>query len=273
MELKAEVETAILDLDAGRKRIAEKKDGGWVVNEWLKKAVLLSFRIRDNAPMGDGVNGFYDKVDTKFAGWDRAAFARAGLCAAPGAVVRKGAFVAPNVVLMPSFTNIGAFIDEGVMVDTWATVGSCAQIGKNVHLAGGVGIGGVLEPLQASPTIIEDNCFIGARSRDRRGRRRRGRQRHLHGRLYRPVHEDLRPRNGRDQLRARAQGLSRRVGRPARGRRLALPLLRGHRQEGRREDLGEGRRERAAQKRVSPAPDPGRCGAVSILNFPLDRLN
>ncbi len=157
----------IEQLDAGRLRVAEKRGGEWVVNQWIKKAVLLSFRLRDNRVMNGGADSalrFYDKVDTKFASYDEARFRDAGVRVVPPATARRGAFIARNVVLMPSYVNIGAYVDEGTMVDTWATVGSCAQIGKNVHLSGGVGIGGVLEPLQASPTIIEDNCFIGARS-------------------------------------------------------------------------------------------------------------
>jgi 2,3,4,5-tetrahydropyridine-2-carboxylate N-succinyltransferase len=158
----------IAELDSGRLRVAEKTATGWVTHQWIKKAVLLSFRLADNR--GIGISGpdvpfrFYDKVPTKFAQFGDAEFAAAGVRVVPPAVARKGAFVAKNVVLMPSYVNIGAYVDEGTMVDTWATVGSCAQIGKNVHLSGGVGIGGVLEPLQANPTIIEDNCFIGARS-------------------------------------------------------------------------------------------------------------
>jgi 2,3,4,5-tetrahydropyridine-2-carboxylate N-succinyltransferase len=156
---------AVLELlDAGTLRVAEKRTGAWHVHEWLKKAVLLSFRIAGNAPQAAGPLAFYDKVPLKFSGWDEARFAAAGVRVVPPATVRRGAFVAGNVVLMPSFVNIGAYVDSGTMVDTWATVGSCAQIGKNVHLSGGVGIGGVLEPLQANPTIIEDDCFIGARS-------------------------------------------------------------------------------------------------------------
>ncbi len=163
-DVRAAVEEALGLLDAGSLRVAEKPAGEWRVNEWLKKAVLLSFRIADNAPIrADGLN-FYDKVPLKYSGWDAARFAAAGVRVVPPATVRRGAFVAPNVVLMPSYVNIGAYVDSGTMVDTWATVGSCAQIGKNVHLSGGVGIGGVLEPLQAAPTIIEDDCFIGARS-------------------------------------------------------------------------------------------------------------
>jgi 2,3,4,5-tetrahydropyridine-2,6-dicarboxylate N-succinyltransferase len=162
------VDAAIAELDAGRLRVAEKTGSGWVTHEWLKKAVLLSFRLADNVATGtaapDAPFRFYDKVPTKFSQFDDAAFAQAGVRVVPPAVVRRGAYVAPNVVLMPSYVNIGAYVDEGTMVDTWATVGSCAQIGKNVHLSGGAGIGGVLEPLQANPTIIEDNCFIGARS-------------------------------------------------------------------------------------------------------------
>ena len=170
-EVREAVETVIAELDAGRLRVAEKLAGQWTVHQWIKKAVLLSFRLRDNRPMAfEGVGAesapfqFYDKVDTKFAGWTREQFVQAGVRVVPPAVARRGAFVARNAVLMPSYVNIGAYVDEGTMVDTWATVGSCAQIGKNVHLSGGVGIGGVLEPLQANPTIIEDNCFIGARS-------------------------------------------------------------------------------------------------------------
>ncbi len=154
----------IAELDAGRLRVADKADGQWVVHQWVKKAVLLSFRLEDNAPLPAGGLQFFDKVPTKFAGFDAEDFARGGYRVVPPAVARRGAFIGRNVVLMPSYVNIGAYVDEGTMVDTWATVGSCAQIGRNVHLSGGVGIGGVLEPLQANPTIIEDNCFIGARS-------------------------------------------------------------------------------------------------------------
>ena len=164
-ELRDAVEAAIGLLDTGALRVAEKRGAEWHVHQWLKKAVLLSFRLAPNAALaaGGGLN-FYDKVPLKFAGWDERRFAAAGARVVPPATVRRGAFIAPNVVLMPSYVNIGAYVDSGTMVDTWATVGSCAQIGKNVHLSGGVGIGGVLEPLQANPTIIEDNCFIGARS-------------------------------------------------------------------------------------------------------------
>jgi 2,3,4,5-tetrahydropyridine-2-carboxylate N-succinyltransferase len=164
LELRAVIEEAIELLNDGQLRVALPHAGGWRVNEWLKKAVLLSFRINDNEAMAAGALNFYDKVPLKFSGWSEERFAAAGVRVVPPATVRRGAYVAANVVLMPSYVNVGAYVDSGTMVDTWATVGSCAQIGKNVHLSGGVGIGGVLEPLQASPTIIEDNCFIGARS-------------------------------------------------------------------------------------------------------------
>jgi 2,3,4,5-tetrahydropyridine-2-carboxylate N-succinyltransferase len=163
--LRDAVEHVIADLNKGRLRVAERQGvGRWTVNQWIKKAVLLSFRLNDNKPMRAGDLGFYDKVPTKFAHLDEAELRATGVRVVPPAVARRGSYIARNVVLMPSYVNIGAFVDEGTMVDTWATVGSCAQIGKNVHLSGGVGIGGVLEPLQANPTIIEDNCFIGARS-------------------------------------------------------------------------------------------------------------
>ena len=159
------VDLVITDLNAGRLRVAEREDvGQWSVNQWVKKAVLLSFRLHDNQIMRAGELGFFDKVQTKFAHLDDAQMRETGVRVVPPAVARRGSFIGRNVVLMPSYVNIGAYVDEGTMVDTWATVGSCAQIGKNVHLSGGVGIGGVLEPLQANPTIIEDNCFVGARS-------------------------------------------------------------------------------------------------------------
>ena len=162
--LRAAIERAIELLNEGQLRVAQPDGNAWRVNEWLKKAVLLSFRINDNEAMPAGALNFYDKVPLKYSGWSADRFAAAGVRVVPPATVRRGAFVAANVVLMPSYVNVGAYVDSGTMVDTWATVGSCAQIGKNVHLSGGVGIGGVLEPLQAGPTIIEDNCFIGARS-------------------------------------------------------------------------------------------------------------
>ncbi len=158
------VESAIDMLDRGQARVAEKVDGAWVVNQWLKKAVLLSFAIRDNEIMPGGETNYFDKVPSKFADYDEARFKAEGFRVVPPAAVRKGSYIASGVVVMPGYVNIGAYVDSGSMVDTWATVGSCAQIGKNVHLSGGVGIGGVLEPIQAGPVIIEDNCFIGARS-------------------------------------------------------------------------------------------------------------
>jgi 2,3,4,5-tetrahydropyridine-2,6-dicarboxylate N-succinyltransferase len=163
-ELRAAIDECIAGLDDGSLRVAEPRDGGWVVNQWLKQAVLLSFRLNDNRVIDGGHTRFFDKVPLKYASYDAERFKKAGTRVVPDAIVRRGAFVAPDVVLMPSFVNIGAYVDQGTMIDTWATVGSCAQIGKNVHLSGGAGIGGVLEPLQASPTIIEDDCFIGARS-------------------------------------------------------------------------------------------------------------
>ena len=163
-ELKSAVDEALAGLDNGSLRVAEKKDDEWVVNEWLKKAVLLSFRLYDNEVIKGNFTNYYDKVKLKFNGLDQADFDKMGMRVVPPATARYGSYIAPNTVLMPSYTNIGAYVDSGTMVDTWATVGSCAQIGKDVHLSGGVGIGGVLEPLQAAPTIIEDNCFIGARS-------------------------------------------------------------------------------------------------------------
>ena len=164
-DVREAVRHVLAELDSGRLRVATREGvGQWTVHQWIKKAVLLSFRLADNVPMQAGMLQFFDKVPTKFDGMSAEDFARAGYRVVPPAVARRGSFIGRNVVLMPSYVNIGAYVDEGTMVDTWATVGSCAQIGRNVHLSGGVGIGGVLEPLQANPTIIEDNCFIGARS-------------------------------------------------------------------------------------------------------------
>ncbi len=164
-DVREAVAHVLAELDKGTLRVAQKDSGAWVVNQWVKKAVLLSFRLEDNVVMPSGnAMQFYDKVPTKFAGYSAEDFAKGGFRVVPPAVARRGSFIGKNVVMMPSFVNIGAYVDEGTMVDAWATVGSCAQIGKNVHLSGGVGIGGVLEPMQANPTIIEDNCFIGARS-------------------------------------------------------------------------------------------------------------
>ena len=165
-DLRKAVEFALAQLDAGKLRVASKEAGEWQVHQWLKKAVLLSFRLNDMELIkgGPGNSKWWDKVPSKFEGWSAKKFRDAGFRAVPGAVVRRSAYIAPGAILMPSFVNLGAYVDTGTMVDTWVTVGSCAQIGKNVHLSGGVGIGGVLEPMQAGPTIIEDNCFIGARS-------------------------------------------------------------------------------------------------------------
>ena len=164
--VRAAVEDALRALDSGKTRVAEKTATGWVVNQWLKKAVLLSFRLTDSTLQGGGPgkSGWYDKVPSKFEGWGDNMFRAAGFRAVPNCVVRHSAFIAPGVVLMPSFVNVGAYVDSGTMIDTWATVGSCAQIGKNCHISGGAGIGGVLEPIQADPVRIEDNCFVGARS-------------------------------------------------------------------------------------------------------------
>jgi 2,3,4,5-tetrahydropyridine-2-carboxylate N-succinyltransferase len=163
-QLAAAVQQAIAELDTGQARVADQVNGEWQVNQWLKKAVLLSFRLADNEVMPGGHSRFFDKVPMKYANYTEQQFRDDGVRVVPDAIVRRGAYVAPDVVLMPSYVNIGAYVDSGTMVDTWATVGSCAQIGKNVHISGGVGIGGVLEPVQAGPTIIEDDCFIGARS-------------------------------------------------------------------------------------------------------------
>ncbi len=163
-DLRDAVNQTLALLESGQARVAERQNGEWVVNQWLKKAVLLSFRLNDNQVIRDGYTNYFDKVPPKYAGYGEADFREAGVRVVPPTAARHGAYIAPGVVLMPSYVNIGAYVDSGTMVDTWSTVGSCAQIGKNVHLSGGVGIGGVLEPLQAGPTIIEDDCFIGARS-------------------------------------------------------------------------------------------------------------
>jgi len=165
-DVRKAVEFALAQLDSGKARVAEKRDGEWVTNQWLKKAVLLSFRLNDMELIGNGPgkSKWWDKVPSKMEGWTARTFRTAGFRAVPNCIVRRSAYIAPGAILMPSFVNLGAYVDAGTMVDTWVTVGSCAQIGKNVHLSGGVGIGGVLEPMQAGPTIIEDNCFIGARS-------------------------------------------------------------------------------------------------------------
>ena len=163
-KLREAVEEVIAGLDAGKLRVAEKSGGAWVTHQWIKKAVLLSFRLEDNRVMKGGATRYFDKVSSKFGSFNEKKFRNSGVRVVPPAMARRGAYIAKNVVLMPCYVNIGAYVDEGTMVDTWATVGSCAQIGRNVHLSGGVGIGGVLEPVQAGPVVIEDNCFIGARS-------------------------------------------------------------------------------------------------------------
>ena len=195
------VESALDLLDRGAARVAERgANGNWPVNQWLKKAVLLSFRLNDMSviPGGPGKAAWWDKVASKFDGWNETRFRDAGFRAVPGCVVRRSAYIAPGVVLMPSFVNLGAYVDFGTMIDTWATVGSCAQIGKNCHISGGAGIGGVLEPLQAGPVIIEDNCFVGARSEVAEGVDRARRLRAVDGRLSRRLHPDRRSRNRRD---------------------------------------------------------------------------
>ncbi len=205
----------VLDLlGQGKIRVSEKTSGGWVVNEWAKKAILLSFRMNDSVVMGGGPAGssWFDQGGAALQGMNEAAFKEAGFRAVPGCFVRASAYIAPKVVLMPSFINVGAYVAEGTMVDTWVTIGSCAQIGRNCHISGGVGIGGVLEPLQASPVVIEDNVFVGARSEVAEGRDRGGGQRAVDGRLPQRLHQDRRPRDGRDLHGPRACVLRRRAG-------------------------------------------------------------
>jgi 2,3,4,5-tetrahydropyridine-2,6-dicarboxylate N-succinyltransferase len=217
------VEHTIEQLNNGKLRVATRQSVGvWTTHQWIKKAVLLSFRLKDNEVMRAGDFGFYDKVPTKFAHLSEEEMRASGVRVVPPAVARRGCFIAKGAILMPSYVNIGAYVDEGTMVDTWAAVGSCAQIGKNVHLSGGVGIGGVLEPMQANPTIIEDNCFIGARSEIVEGV--------IHGRVHRPEHTDLRPRAGHRKLRPHSGRLRRGVGQPAQGGWQIQPVLRGDRQ-------------------------------------------
>ena len=254
-EVREAVEAALDLLDRGQARVAERQaDGKWKVNQWLKKAVLLSFRLN---PMeiikgGPGEAVWWDKVPSKFNGWSANEFEKAGFRAVPSSIVRRSAYIAPGAVLMPSFVNLGAYVDSGTMVDTWASVGSCAQIGKNVHLSGGVGIGGVLEPMQAGPTIIEDNCFIGARSEVVEGCIVREGSVLGHGRLHRPVDQDRRPRDRRSVLRRGAGQFRGRRGLPA-GQAAAErragpePLLRRYRQARRREDPFEDIDQRASQ--------------------------
>ena len=233
------VEQALDLLDRGAARVAEKTaDGAWQVNQWLKKAVLLSFRLNDMSanPGGPGHAAWWDKVPSKFDDWDDKHFRAAGFRAVPGCVVRRSAYIAPGVVLMPSFVNLGAYVDQGTMIDTWATVGSCAQIGKNCHISGGVGIGGVLEPLQAGPVIIEDNCFIGARSEVAEGVDRARRRGAVDGRLHRRLDQDRRPRQRRESCRAKCRPIrwwcrARMPGKPSKnGAASPESLLRRHRQ-------------------------------------------
>ena len=245
----------VLDLlDKGELRVAEKQGGSWVVNQWLKKAILLSFRLHEPHRIEGGPGGasWWDKVPTKFTKWKAKDFKEAGFRVVPGAVVRHSAYIAPGVVLMPSFVNLGARVDGGTMVDTWATVGSCAQIGKNVHISGGAGIGGVLEPLQANPVIIEDNCFIGARAEVAEGVIVGEGSVLVDGRLSRPVDQDHRPGDGLRASGTRAPLLRRRVGDDARQtarRRVAgaIALLRRDREDGRRENARQDLDQRAAQ--------------------------
>ena len=252
-ELRTAVNQALAALDAGELRVAEPDGaGGWRVNQWLKKAVLLSFRLNDSAVIpGPGGTNWYDKVPSKFEGWGENRFRDAGFRAVPGAIVRHGAYIAPGAILMPSFVNIGARVGKGTMVDTWATVGSCAQIGEGVHLSGGAGIGGVLEPLQAGPVIIGDGAFIGARAEVAEGVQRRRRRRALDGRLPRRLHQDRRSRHRRSPYRQGAALRCRRFrhhARQAAARWLPRPrpLLRGHRQDRRRPDAQQDRHQRAA---------------------------
>ena len=265
-DVRAAVEEAIELLDSGQARVAEPDGaGGWKVNQWLKKAVLLSFRLNDNVVMEGGAGGApaFDKVPSKFAGWGDSRFREAGFRVVPGAVARRGSFIGKGAVLMPSFVNIGAFVDEGTMVDTWATVGSCAQIGKNVHISGGAGIGGVLEPLQAGPVVIEDGAFIGARVRSGRRRARWRRRGAVDGRLSRRLDQD---RRSRDRRSASRRCAALRSGRPrgdarqalARRQPRSLALLRSNRQDGRRPDPRQDRHQRTAARLTRRNPSQRR---------------
>ena len=237
----------IAGLDAGEIRVAERRGvGEWSVNQWVKKAVLLSFRLSENRMMQAGELAFFDKVEPKFSAGSEAALRASGVRVVPPAVARRGSYLAKNVVMMPSYVNIGAYVDEGTMVDTWVTVGSCAQIGRNVHLSGGVGIGGVLEPMQANPTIIEDNCFIGARSEIVEGVIVEENSVISMG-VYISQSTKIYDRaTGQVELRPDPGGLGRRQRQPARRRRQPQPLLRGHRQARRRADAGQDEHQRTA---------------------------
>ena len=302
-ETRSLVEQALDGLDDGTLRVAEPKPGGWVINQWLKKAVLLSFRLHDSVLVaGPGGEPAYDKVPLKFAGWHAQRFAAAGFRAVPGAVVRRSAYIAPGVVLMPSFVNVGAHVGRGTMIDTWATVGSCAQIGSNCHISGGAGIGGVLEPLQAEPVVIEDDCFVGARSEVAEGGAGRAWQRAGDGGVSRRIHQDHRPRHRRG-VRGSGAGLfgggAGIAAGPGAARRVAgaVALLRRDRQAGRCADPLEDVHQRAAAglsatasdvtRSVKPPTDPVplaqaliRCasvtpaddGAQAVLADALERL-
>jgi 2,3,4,5-tetrahydropyridine-2-carboxylate N-succinyltransferase len=255
-EVREAVDAALDLLDRGNVRVAEKgANGDWRVNQWLKKAVLLSFRLNDMSVIegGPGKAVWWDKIVSKFDGWTEVRFREAGLRAVPNCIVRRSAYIAPGVVLMPSFVNLGAYVDRGTMVDTWATVGSCAQIGKNCHISGGAGIGGVLEPLQAGPVIIEDNCFVGARSEVAEGVIR--------------LNPHRRPRDWRDPagrgagLFGRGAGLA--AGQARQERRAEPePLLRGDRQARRREDAGENLDQRVVAGLKWPPPTLSRWRAI-----------
>ena len=276
------LDTVVEELNAGRLRVAEKIDGTWTTHQWIKKAVLLYFRTHDNhvIPAGGGAGGggaWFDKVPLRFEGYSEAQFREGGFRVVPTATVRTGTFIGRNVILMPSYVNIGAYVDDGTMVDTWATVGSCAQIGKNVHLSGGVGIGGVLEPLQANPTIIEDGCFIGARSEIVEGVIVEAHSVLSMGVFISAEHEDLRPRHGRGALRPRAVGVGRRSRQPSVERRHALAVVRGHREAGGRGDAREDVDQRAAadvsdetlelakQLVACPSITPDEAGCLEIV--------
>ena len=267
------VDSALALLDRGEARVAERQaDGSWRVNQWLKKAVLLSFRLNDMSVIagGPGKAVWWDKVDSKFKGWNAARFRKAGFRAVPGAVVRRSAYIAPGVVLMPSFVNLGAYVDSGTMIDTWATVGSCAQIGKNCHISGGAGIGGVLEPLQAGPVIIEDNCFVGARSEVAEGVILRTGAVLSMGVYLGASTAHRRPRHRTDHARRGAGLFGGRARHAARQERRARALLRGHRQARGRAHALQDQHQRAAEglkgdNRCPPIPLPSPaicCAAV-----------
>jgi 2,3,4,5-tetrahydropyridine-2,6-dicarboxylate N-succinyltransferase len=256
-EVRDAVEHVITELNNGKLRVATRESvGQWTVHQWIKKAVLLSFRLKDNEQMQAGSLGFYDKVPTKFSHLSANELKESGVRIVPPAVARRGSFIAKGAILMPSYVNIGAYVGEGTMVDTWATVGSCAQVGANVHLSGGVGLGGVLEPLQANPTIIEDNCFIGARSEVVEGVIVEENSVLGDGRVPRPEHPDLRPRHRRDHPTAACPPArwSSAATCPRRPSRQGLQhLRRHHREDGRRADAFQDQPERPAARLSQPA--------------------